>query len=489
MLSASNPAEFKGDHKKIQMKKTALLFTGCVFILFIPVKTWAQARNASSEINFQLDGAKKFQQLDGFGVNVNTRSWNGEELVPALSLLHDSLNASIWRVIVETVYKWEDQNDNNDPFTFNWDYYNELYETPKFQKAWNMIRFMNEHGITDKLMINFMGPIPLWMGGTVVKPQYEDEYIEMLVSFFYYAIKTKHLKIGLISLMNEPDIHNEGPTVGSAQFVRLLRKLIDRMQSLGMDQVRYVAPDVAGMKSGVLDYIPALMNDSVVMSRIAHFGLHSYGGNPVSINTMDSLKKSPYPLSSYWMTEWNAWRDGLDDGLIGVYDYKFASDCVNYLIGHLQNGAKACLIWEGYDSYYEHHAPSTFSYWGILSYDQKNKIYSPRKHFYALQQFFKFILPGSWRIDCSTIEDSVKAVTFLDPVTGQITMAGVNNKTSSISLRAALSNLPAYDHFELFYTDSTQNLHKNPAVSVKGKSFRASIPPECIFTLIGHLNK
>src|ERR1035438_6850924 len=130
------------------MEKITVLFLGCMIQLITSINILAQPKNAKLEINCRLDGAIKFQELDGFGVNVNTRSWNGEELVPALSLLHDSLNATIWRVIVETVYKWEDQNDNNDPFTFNWDYYNELYETPKFQKAWNMIRFMKDHGIT-----------------------------------------------------------------------------------------------------------------------------------------------------------------------------------------------------------------------------------------------------------------------------------------------------------------------------------------------------
>ena len=104
--------------------------------------------------------------------------------------------ATIWRVIVETVEKWEDVNDNDDPFTFNWDYYNKLYDTPKFQKAWEMIRYLNQHGVTDKLMINFMGFAPKWMGIKVIEPQYEDEYVEMIVSFFYYAIKTKYLKFG-----------------------------------------------------------------------------------------------------------------------------------------------------------------------------------------------------------------------------------------------------------------------------------------------------
>src|SRR5712672_2114706 len=94
----------------------------------------------SQKINtvwLQIDGLKKLQKMDGIGVNANTRSWNGEELKPALDLLLDSMHATIWRVIVETVEKWEDVNDNSDPFTFNWDYYNKLYETPKFKKVWD----------------------------------------------------------------------------------------------------------------------------------------------------------------------------------------------------------------------------------------------------------------------------------------------------------------------------------------------------------------
>ena len=224
-----------------------------------------QSANSIAHFDMQIDGSQRFQRIDGFGVNANTRSWNGNELMPALNLLIDSLHAEVWRVIVETVYNWEDKNDNADPFSFNWDYYNALYETPKFQKAWHMIRYLNGRGITDKLMINFMGPVPLWMGGKVVYPKYEDEYIEMLVSFFYYARNVKHLKIGLISIMNEPDIENEGPTVGPEQYVRLMHKFIDRMQSLGMGDIRYVAPDVAGMDNGVKKYIPELMKDDFVL--------------------------------------------------------------------------------------------------------------------------------------------------------------------------------------------------------------------------------
>jgi len=129
---------------------------------------YGQAPGNLKNVSIQIDGATRFQQVDGFGLNANTRSWEGKELEPALNLLLDSANATVWRVIVETVYNWEDKNDNNDPFVFNWDYYNQLYSTPKYQKAWDMIGYLNKRGIIKNLMINFMGPIPLWMGGKIV---------------------------------------------------------------------------------------------------------------------------------------------------------------------------------------------------------------------------------------------------------------------------------------------------------------------------------
>ena len=67
----------------------------------------------------RIDATKTFQTFDGIGVNANTRSWNEKELEPALNLLLDSMHATIWRVLVETVEKWEDVNDNNDPFTLS----------------------------------------------------------------------------------------------------------------------------------------------------------------------------------------------------------------------------------------------------------------------------------------------------------------------------------------------------------------------------------
>ncbi len=104
------------------MKRNISLLTAAAFMFLFPPHSICQTANSNSSINLKVDGSKRSTQIDGIGVNANTRSWNGKELEPTLNLLLDSMHASIWRVIVETVEKWEDVNDNDDPFTFNWDY-------------------------------------------------------------------------------------------------------------------------------------------------------------------------------------------------------------------------------------------------------------------------------------------------------------------------------------------------------------------------------
>ncbi|MHA4809764.1 CehA/McbA family metallohydrolase [Flavitalea flava] len=489
--------------------------------------------NKGPVVKLTIDGSQKFQQIDGFGVNINTRSWDGNRLEPALDLLLDSLHATLWRVIVETVENWEDVNDNADPFVFNWDYYNRLYRTPKFQKAFNTIRYLNQRGITGNLMINFMGRIPLWIGGEIVKPEMEDEYIEMLVSFFYYARFTEHLQFGLISPMNEPDMRKEGPSMGGDQYVRLLRKLMDRMQANGMGDVRYVAPDAASMYKSIEEYLPVLLKDSAVMSRVAHLGLHSYGGYYADVKGFLKRSGSNLPGShssgssspNFWVTEWNSWRDGLDDGRIGVYDFPFSSECMYKLLQLIQHGASAGLAYEGYDSYYEHHVPSLFSYWGILGYDSLNKAYAPRKHFYAISQLSRFVLPGSFRIGLSQQKrnpepdnkpnheilyrgnlttdnddsylkdlppgeglrkgDSLIVLAFRDTSAHRLTIVGVNRGVSAVILENKLNGLPGIHHFDLYFTSSTNDLHKDKEVKVSGNIVRTTIPPDCIFTLVG----
>lgn len=459
-----------------------------LFLVIIPFLFSNAARgqsDAGRSVNVQIDGGTKFQQIDGIGVNANTRSWNGDELKPALELLLDSANATLWRVIVETVEKWEEQNDNDDAFVFNWDYYNKLYETPKFQKAWDMIAYLNKRGVTDNLIVNFMGVVPQWMGREVVKPEFEDEYIEMLVSFFHYARNVKHLKIGMIAPMNEPDIRKEGPTVKAVQYARLLKKMILRMEAVGLGDIPYNVPDVAGMGNGLKSYIPEMMKEPVIMKKVKHIALHSYNGYYAPVDS--TLRNSPYPKSTYWVTEWNAWCKGCDDGILGEYNYNFASKSVGFLLDLLKNNARGALAWEAYDSYYEHHAPSLFSYWGMLGYDPDTKTYFPRKNFFAIQHVSKYVLPGAYRIDVSDAGEELPMLAFYHQPSRRVTLVGINRKKSAVNLNVNVKGLGNLRDMVLIYTDTDKNLEKGSGVKVSGKSLGSTIPADCIFTLTGFI--
>jgi hypothetical protein len=168
------------------------------------------------------------------------------------------------------------------------------------------------------------------------------------------------------------------------------------------------------------------------------------------------------PGSRYWITEWNAWRDSLDEGKIGVYDYAFASEAVTHLLDLFNHNASAAFIWEGYDSYYDHHAPSIFSFWGILGYDSKSHKYAPRKHFYAISQFSKFVKPDSWRLELTGANDSLKVIAFYDGYAKKLSVIGVNAYRRPVDLGIALKNFFPFNskvftkQSEFFFTKHAQ---------------------------------
>ena len=115
----------------------------------------------------------------------------------------------------------------------------------------------------------------------------------------------------------------------------------------------------------------------------------------------------------------------------------------------------------------------------------KTKTYFPRKNFYAIQQVSKFVLPGSWQVSVSEPGDSLTVLAFYDPASQRVSIVGINKKPYPVTLNGTLANLPAISNFEMYYTNNTENVHKDADVTVKGKTFKTIIPANCIFTLTG----
>ena len=184
------------------------------------------------------------------------------------------------------------------------------------------------------------------------------------------------------------------------------------------------------------------------------------------------------------MTEFNVWCSNCESCVGGDNSWAFAKGTASYMLNHLANGASAGLMWEGYDSYYN--LSGCWSYWGLFAVDNINavhKTYTPRKGFYTMAQISKFVRPGAQRISVSGVPAGVKMLGFYHPVSGVVTLTGVNGNTSPVNLSVTALNLPAFSSLDLYYTTSSTNLGWGGSLPVANGALAVTVPADCVFTL------
>jgi O-glycosyl hydrolase len=491
------------------MKNRANLLIVCSLLVMMsilqPLKLSAQAKSYSVSI----DGSVKHQTLDGFGVNINPAWWlNGEYtdalvIQPALDMLIDSLGATIYRIVMEEI-DWEKINDDKDPNHFNWEYYNKVFSDLKYQGVWNTMHYLNNKGITDGLVISFMGAAPAapplskpdpkksWMGATAytIRENMEDELVESLAAFLYYMRNTEKIRFSLVSPMNETDIASmtkspehpdglvEGPDISTGvQWVRILRKFALKLDQIGMSDIRFVAPDSGGDKL-FGEVVPELVKDPYLIEKLSKWGVHQYGND--AANYAKVISASPYPAKPFWVTETAGIRN---------------------ILGQLDDNATSYIFWDGFDCVYQHGRrngygsvpPNDWAFWmkpedgkPLIEYIASNQGWLPRKQFYQFSQIMKFIKPGAERIEV-TGQGSALNISAFRNKDGNIVVVGMNTSGDPSGLDITLSNLPVPENLKLICTDSLNNMKESSAFAVYGRSFNVTIPAGSVFTIIGKL--
>ena len=438
-----------------------------------------------------FDGATTYQTIDGLGVNLNYRGWEGTNLMPVFKAYMEDAGATLFRVPFD-LSDWETTNDDTNSETFNWTYYNSVYSSPEFNRLWEMLEALNNRGYSNRVCLTFMGWGPEWMmdtNGRSLKADMEDEWAEMIASAIIYARNTRGLTIGLVAPNNEPDIPDEGIQIlSTSQYTNTLHRLVLKLDQNGITNLTFVGPDLS-KRVNVPSYLSAMLQDPTIMGRTKHIGVHSYSSGADVSDVISVLGGTPYEGRPVWVTEFNEWCSTCDDGVLPDLGWGYTRTTAEYLLNHLQRGASATLAWEGYDSIYAHHY-TNWGFFGLMAVDDlsaTNKTYTPRKNFYTTATISKWVRPGAQRIDVSSQGSFLNLVAFKHDALGQVTISGINPGSSSSSLSGKLNSLPSVSQLELYYTTSATNLAKGAAVGVNGSgNFTASIPGDCVFTLTGN---
>jgi hypothetical protein len=433
------------------------------------VATISVTVNNAAGTSLRIDGNQRFQTIDGFGVSANSASWNNGELRPAIDRLMDDGGSTIWRVIIEMA-DWEATNDDASPNTFNWTYYNTIYSSPRFEELWATLTYLNQKGVTNLLMLNFMGRGPTWLGGADLPVSMEDEWVETVASVAYYARNTRHIQFGLFAPNNESDWDGiEGIRMDRTQHARVMRKLAQKLDAIGLGDLRLIGPDTASVSLGVNDYLPSLMAEPTVMAKTDHFALHNYAGDAGGAD--NAIRNSAYPSRNFWMTEMSTFSDAL---------------------ALMSQGPAAILVWDGYDSVYNHailagrgsNPPNDAGNGpALLAYSTSTRLYTPRTVFYEFAQLFKFVPAGSVRIAATESSSNVTMFAFHHAASGRVTVVGRNAGSSSVTFSGVLANLPAVPSFELYRTSSSQGMQRGTDVPVSSGAFSFVATGNSVFTL------
>jgi hypothetical protein len=439
----------------------------------------AAGRTAVSTINvtvsnaagnaLTIDGNQRFQGIDGFGVSANSASWNNGELRPAIDRLVDEGGSTIWRVIIDMA-DWEATNDDSNPNNFNWAYYDTVYSSAKFEELWATLSYLNQKGVTGLLMLNFMGRGPVWMGGADLPVSMEDEWVETVASVAYYARNRRNIQFGLFAPNNEMDWDGiEGIRMDRWQNARVMAKLAAKLDAIGLGDLRLVGPDTAAIGAGVGEYMPSLMGEPTVMAKLDHFAFHNYAGDSGGAN--NAIRNSAYPGKNFWISE-----------VSNIWD----------ALTHMSQGPAAILVWDGYDSVYNHgilagrgSSPPNDAGNGpaLLSYSTSTRLYSARTAFYEFAQLFRFVPAGSVRVAATESSSNVTIYAFHHAASGRVTLVGRNGGSGSVTFSGTLANLPVVPSFELYRTSGSPGMQRGTDVTVNNGAFSFVASGNSVFTL------
>ncbi|WP_267276976.1 glycosyl hydrolase [Arthrobacter sp. CDRTa11] len=423
--------------------------------------------------------ANEFQTMSGLGVNANVHSWNNGELKPAIDKIAD-LGEVTWRVIIDKA-DWETEEVPGGTETIDWALYSSIYERGKMADLWDTIEYINSKP-DQQVMINVMGGVPGWMGGNRIDESREDHWVRMIASMVAYGREVRGLDFKLLGPMNETDWNGiEGPQVGPEQYVRLLHKLIVRLDGLGFSDIRLAAPDTASAAKAVSEYLPVLAQDPLVMSRLAHIAIHSYDGDSAGMES--ALRRAANPGPDFWVTEFSGPCPGCDAGSPNPMDWSSAAATAADALNLLEQGAAGLQQYDAWDGYYEHH--ESMGYWGLLGYDQGTGKYTPRKTYYVMQQLIRHTPRNAVRIAASSADEGIQVVAFRDQTTGRITFFGNNTSDRPVEARLDTPGISQDVQLASYATDATRDMESGePAVLADG-SVTYTAAAGSVFTLTG----
>ncbi len=463
----------------------------------VALLTLLAAAQAPAPIRIELHPDRRFQTMDGFGVNFNG-SYFRDSQKPMIDLLVKDLGATLFRLDPYGQTNWEAKNDDADPQHRNDEYYSDRYTTAYFEPSWRAARYLNSLGIRPFLTLS--GITPDWMNDDTARPlSYKpckspeqiraggytrpyhlnptmyEEFAETAVSMLLHARFREHIDFEFFSPLNETDCFPvEGPRIDPDEMPKVLSTLVRLMRHEGLGDIKLVAADQSNENT---DYVGPIVAEDDLMKNVVVLSLHTYGeGRGAFARHLQTIANSRHPGVRVWLTEY---------GDLGAPDrspeaeWKLQSlKATRRALRSINEGARAALFWDAFDNHHEHDREMT--YYGLMRND--NHHYSPKKRYYAAKQLYRFVPPGAQRIAADFPSDRAVVSGFHDGSTGRLIIVGVKESAGPVEV-----TLPQAENLrcELYLTTRDLDCARVGTVLVtRAALVRFDLPDEAVFTIV-----
>jgi O-glycosyl hydrolase len=478
------------------MTRTRRVLFAVISVSWMVTAASAQSHPGSAQIN--VNPSEEYQQIQGFGINYTGPYFRNDQKAMFDKLI-DDLGVTMFRVVPYLVYSnWEETNDNDNPHSMNWEYYNDRYSTPTFEATWKGLRYLNSKGIRP--VIALMGPVPGWMTDDQVSPpkhrvcqenvpvaqqghlspKMYDEFAEEVVSMVEYARNQAHIDFDYFSPFNETDCYPpEGPRIDPDEAPHALDAVAQRLQKEGLGDIRLTVADNAVITN---DYTDPILKDDELMKQVGVFTFHTYGEDSVGPQ-VERVKASKYPQIPVWLTEYGDLSD-LNRSLENQWK-QFSLAANRRALTALNQGASALFYFDAFDDYEE--CAKRLCYYGLFR--SASHIYSAKKSYFATRQLYHFVRPGWRRIGVKTDAPGLTVSAFRGASAASLVIVGVKEGGPShfkIGLPPTASG-PAT--WELFETTRELDCQKVTTVPVHGGIADIDLPGDAVFTLVGGSSK
>jgi hypothetical protein len=448
-----------------------------------------------------IDGMKRLQRIDGFGVNVTPAQWRGGALAPTLDLLVDDLGTSLVRLDCYGKADWLDPAKRGASGRWPESYLADVYRSPVFAACWGTFRRLAAKGASVHL--NVSGRVPAaWTAADGRTLADFDAYAEMVAGLARWAREKEELPFTMLAPFNETDLGPpEGPRVADGDVRAAVRAVIGKLDAAGLDDVKLIV--MCDANPGPVARIRPLVEDAELAGRVAAFSAHTYGD--ADEGDAGSWYDSARPTAAYakavaagfhaetsvWMTEYG------DLDQTGLIEWQFAWRSHRRLLKMLADGFNAALFWDAFDNLHEH--DGAWATYGLLRTDRDAWSYAPRKRYFAAKQVYSFVRPGWRRVEVGTPQRDPRDVyavwhdpmrhlpllAFVSPDGHDVTLVGMTRVEGDVALEVSISGLPDAVPGPLAYyrTSRTENTRLVGETTSTNGVVRIVVPEGSIFTL------